>query len=512
MGPTGHGSITTINTNTGSLGLTGSQLNLYGHCGVITSVENGNIMFGLDPNFVLFKFIVDENMPADCLGYNTLSAAITTAENSTLDTVTITVFPGTYKFNNFVRTNTKNINIVSSGVAPSSVTVTGNFTSLGNTFWNGITFSGLTSVYNTNYTYTLNNITISKIMDVFVSCEFTDNYALTTIENELRFRQCLFTYEGLTRDRILSLNNNGNGIFNISRCDFRIVRTSQSVNTFFWINSSSADTITNIDFSNWIVTINNNSAFYLIQLRGSQPVSITNNNFNWVKTAGIPCVLIGHNGLQDNSLTVREINNTARFQMFSTKVGAFHYDSSVSNLIISSNLWSGISNLNNNLSTIYNTGISITYCQFNAASLIYNTFKPDDYTYLSGPLESNWILTDVTFISVTGQSAINMILSQYNIYQIQLYNCVFISVTTSPILNITGPASIGTGPPDLNSYVTLEVVNTTFKSANTLIPPWLQVIGMTNYFILKYNNITLNGVAVKVDPGIPLPIQLPLGP
>lgn len=475
-GPSGNGgsAITFVCDDGTATANSNGLLNINGECGINTICDQNGIIIRLSPVATLSKYIVDQNGDPDCV-YTNLCDALSDAANDTSDQPTnIFVLPGEYKLCDML--NKRRINIISLGSGPNTVRISGNGTSYGDKYWYGITFVGDTS------TYTLNDpSTHDQCVDAFCKCEFTENFKLTTSHDTLRFRNCFFNYNELTRCEVMSLDG-GTGVFDICNCKFFVCRYGGiDVDTFMWLNSETTITETTILRSDWTIIVDGVKDFYVMQNCGTQLIVMTTNTFNVIRAAPDRTVIMGCRGKDPNTPIP---NYKAQVQFFSCKA----YGNIGDNIVMIADMWS--------CDKIRR--IEMVDCQFEMAQLA------NYYIVPKANITGTWLLDRVTFFETNVAIMWNITLSTNTCIQILVWACQFNNSSANPFFNIAEETG------GSNNMGQMEVNNVYFRSLSSpFTPTWLNDEIGSNLTVL-HNNISRYNVNTAV--GGPTLTALNTGP
>lgn len=166
-------------------------------------------------------YVVDSNGGAP---YTTLDCALRAAYNDPTGlTPTIILRPGTYQLTEALKSSVA-VNIVASNfLTDQTPVIWGCGTSGGNKHWSYVKFA------DSNGKYTLNNRkSCSQATDTFRHCKFTDNFKVSTVNDNLFFNLCHFDYsDGLDRDQVLEVLEGSGSITSINST-VSICRTGSS--------------------------------------------------------------------------------------------------------------------------------------------------------------------------------------------------------------------------------------------------------------------------------------------
>ncbi len=465
IGPTGPagGDDLLIHCNTGTVSPTGGQLAIVGDCGIFTSCTGSTLTVSIGPHARLSDYIVDQNGIEGCVFLKLCDALDAAALDPRDCAVTIIVKAGKYELCDML--NNREINIIGVGLGEDAVKVQGDGVSHGNKSWTGITFTGGGS-----YKVEDPNGHI-QLVDAFCKCKATDNFKWITNNDRLRFRQCHFFYDQLTRDKVIEIEG-GLGVFDACNCKFFICRLGgQDVLSFVWANASTANTATEFINCHWEIIIDGTEDFYLIHIRNLQLIRVCYNSFIWTQAIPNTTVMFGSS----------EVNAQAQLQVIFCKV----ISPRRSHVTILANLWTGM----------VDEGIQLVSCHFIAARLADYSLEPPD------GIMGGWLLERVSFISVlpvnvwfhtfAGNALVDMVFSYVN----------FTVFSANDIIRLTTSGA--------NDTAQLGVANATFVNTNMVVNPrWLNT-GLTTTDLFHAN---INRHGVNVENGVSNTTPFDTGP
>ena len=166
-------------------------------------------------------YVVDSNGGAP---YTTLECALDAAyQDTTGMTPTILLRPGEYRLSKNLKSS-KPVNIVGSNFASSQVpTIKGCGQSGGNKAWAYVQFADSKGTYSVN-----NRRACDRVVDTFTHCKFTENFKVSTLNDEMLFNICDFDYsDGLDRDQVIEILG-GSGSMTVSNSTMKFCRSGSS--------------------------------------------------------------------------------------------------------------------------------------------------------------------------------------------------------------------------------------------------------------------------------------------